>query len=481
MPYTNYHPVYLHLQDRRVLIVGGGAVAIEKLNSLIPSGARITVVSPEIQEEIQAWVHGGIIQWIPREFHPADIDHAFMVIAATDNPELNHWVYELGNKALKLTNSVDDPINCNFIMAAIAKSGPMQVAISSAGCSPALAQRVRNRIVNEILTENVGALAEYLGNRRPEVKKILPNYKARQAFWEQVIDSKVPHLLATEGEEAADKQFQAMLRRAVVASSEPSSVDPLKVYLVGAGPGDPGLITVRAVEILRKADVVLYDRLVNPILLGYAPPSAECVYVGKDRGTPGRGRQQHIHDELIRYARKGKLVVRLKGGDPFVFGRGGEEALALAQAGIDFEVVPGISSAIAAAEAAHIPVTHRGIAAGFAVFAGQEAEDSNGDRIPWKAAANIPTAVFLMGVDRLPLIVSRLIAEGRDPNTPIGIISNGTLPQQQVVTGTLENIVVRSAGVVSPAAIVVGDVVLIREQLEALAMLKPTAQESVLA
>ena len=476
MPYAVYHPVYLHLQDRQVLIVGGGSVAIEKLNSLIPSGARITVVSPQIQDEIQAWVDDGSIQWIPREFHPADIDHAFMVIAATDDPKLNGWVYELGNKALKLTNSVDDPINCNFIMAAIAKSGPMQVAISSAGCSPALAQRVRNRIVSEILTENVGALAEYLGNRRPEVKKILPNYKARQAFWEQVIDSKVPHLLATEGEEFADIQFQAMLRRAAVAASEPSSVDPLKVYIIGAGPGDPGLITVRAVEILRKADVVLYDRLVNPILLGYAPPSAECIYVGKDRGTPGRGRQKHIHDELIRYASKGKLVVRLKGGDPFVFGRGGEEALALAEAGIGFEVVPGISSAIAAAEAAHIPVTHRGISAGFAVFAGQEAEDSNGDRIPWKAAANIPTAVFLMGVERLPLIVTRLVDEGKDPSTPIAIISNGTLPHQQLVVGTLSNIVERAHGVVSPAAIVVGEVVKIREQLGAFATMQTPHQ-----
>jgi uroporphyrin-III C-methyltransferase len=360
---------------------------------------------------------------------------------------------------------VDDPEHCNFIMAAIAKSGPMQVAISSAGCSPALAQRVRNRIESEILTESVGVLAEYLGSRRPEVKKQLPNYKARQAFWEQVLDSKVPHILATDGVEAADDQFRGMLRRAVIAATEPSSVDPLKVYLVGAGPGDPGLITVRAVEILRRADVVLYDRLVNPILLGYAPPNAECIYVGKERGAPGRPRQERIHEQLIRYARIGKIVVRLKGGDPFVFGRGGEEALALAEAGIAFEVVPGISSSIAAASAAGIPVTHRGVSAGFAVFAGQEAADGNGDGIPWKAAANIPTAVFLMGVERLPLIVSRLIDEGRDPATPVAVVSNGTLPTQLVVTGTLSTIVDLATGVLPPAAIVVGDVVRIREVL----------------
>ena len=404
-----------------------------------------------------------------------------MIIAATSNPDVNAWVYQLGNQALKLTNSVDDPVNCNFIMAAIAKSGPMQVAISSAGCSPALAQRVRSRIESEILTENVGVLAEYLGARRPDVKHTLPNYKARQAFWEQVIDSNVPHLLASQGEQAADSLFHSLLRRAVMAANEPPSVDPLKVYLVGAGPGDPGLITVRAVEILRKADVVLYDRLVNPLLLAYAPPAAECVYVGKEVGARGKVRQDDIHRQLIQYAQSGKIVVRLKGGDPFVFGRGGEEALALAEAGISFEVVPGISSSIAAAAAANIPVTHRGLSTAFAVFAGQEAEDSTGERMAWKAAAAIPTAVFLMGVERLPTIVAKLIEHGRDPETPIAIVSNGTLPTQRVVVGTLSTIVNLATGVHPPAAIVVGEVVRVREQLEAFCSIDRTLRERAIA
>jgi len=479
MPYTNYHPVYLALEGRRVLIVGGGAIAIEKLNSLLASGANITVVAPEVADEINQWNEAGSLTWIEREFEPTDIDEAFVVIAATDDPELNAWIYALGDEQLKLTNSVDDPDHCNFIMAAIAKSGPMQVAISSAGCSPALAQRIRNRIEREILTEDIGQLAEYLGNRRPEVKSTLPNYKARKAFWEQVIDSKIPHVLATCGTESADELFRVMLRRAAFAASEPSSIDPKKVYLVGAGPGDPGLITVRAVEILRNADVVLYDRLVNPILLGYAPPSATCIYVGKERGTPGQSRQDGIHSQLIRFARQGKLVVRLKGGDPFVFGRGGEEALALAEAGIDFEVVPGVSSAVAAAASAHIPVTHRGVSTGFAVFAGQEADDGSGSGISWKAAALMPTAVFLMGVERLPLIVSRLIEEGRDPSTPIAIISNGTLSNQRVVTGTLETIVPLAVGVMPPAAIIVGEVVRIREQLEVFVSANLTQEASI--
>jgi len=468
MPYRNYHPVYLALEGRPVLIVGGGAVAVEKLHSLIPSGAQITVVSPAVCPEIWNWYAEGQLKWFARKFQPADIEGAFVVIAATDDPDLNASIYDLGDAAKKLTNSVDDPDHCNFIMAAIARSGPMQVAISSAGCSPALAQRVRNRIEREILTEDVGTLAEYLGGWRPQVKSMLPNYKARQAFWEQVIDSSVPRLLASQGPNASDELLRSMLRRAAMAAAEPPTVDSKKVYLVGAGPGDPGLITVRAVEILRRADVVIYDRLVNPLLLGYTSPKAECIYAGKERGAPGQPRQDRINSQMIHHVRQGKLVVRLKGGDPFVFGRGGEEVLALAAAGIDFEVVPGVSSAIAAAEAAQIPVTHRGVSTAFAVFAGQEADDTKGERIPWKAAANIPTAVFLMGVERLPLIVSRLIEEGRDSDTPIAIVSNATLSNQKVVTGTLESILGLAVGIEPPAVIVVGEVVRIREQIDAL-------------
>lgn len=448
-----------------MLVVGGGPIAVEKLNSLLPSGAAITVVSPTATAEIANWHKDGNLRWLERRFEPSDIDDAFMIVAATADPELNAWVYELGNRALKLTNSVNDPEHCNFIMAAIAKSGPMQVAVSSAGCSPALAQRVRNRIENEILSENLGALAEFLGSMRGEAKAALPDYKSRKKFWEQVLDSKLPSLLATAGEEAAKDLFQAMLRQAAVAAAEVVPVDPSRVYLVGAGPGDPGLITVRAVEVLRRADVILYDRLVNPILLGYAPAEASCIYVGKAPGDHSRTRQTRIHELMIEHARAGRLVVRLKGGDPFVFGRGGEEMLALARAGIGFEVVPGISSSVAAAASAQIPVTHRGLASSFAAFAGHAAEDGPGDGVPWEAAAKIQTAVFLMGVDRLPHIVERLVQAGRPASTPAAVISNATLAEQQVITGTLADIADRATDLPAPATLVVGEVVRVREML----------------
>ncbi len=467
MGYVNYHPVYLDLKGRTILIVGGGNVALEKLESLLYTQAIITVVAPEVKEEVRDWHAEGRLNWIQKRFEISDVDEAYMVIAATDDPAVNRLVFQTGNKLLRLSNSVDDPVNCNFIMAAITRHGPMQVAISSAGCSPAIAQRVRNRIAAEILTKDVGDLAEYLGDWRSEVKKTLPSYKIRQSFWEGVIDSNIPAVLRQEGREAADTLLRERLDSEIVASkSDKPKVG--KVFLVGAGPGHPGLITIRATQTLSQADVVLYDRLVNPVLLNYAKPNAEKVYAGKDRGSPGMPRQIAIHEKLIAYARAGKTVVRLKGGDPFVFGRGGEEALALSEAGIPWEVVPGVTSSIAAPAAANIPVSHRKIAPAFGVFAGQEADDATGDGIPWAAAALMPTTIFLMGVERLPHITSKLIEHGRSPDTPIAAVSNGTLPHQKVVMGTLADIVAKAIGLEAPAAIVVGEVVKIAESLNAL-------------
>lgn len=501
MPYTHYHPVYLDLKDRRILIVGGGSIALEKLNSLLSSGARITVVSPEAITEIRDWAVDGSLVWEQRSFHSDDVDPYYMVIAATDDPVLNALVYKCGNDKQRLSNSVDDPINCNFIMSAITRRGPMQVAVSSAGCSPALAQRVRNRVMEEILTAEIGELAEFLGDRRSEVKSRLPGYKVRQAFWERVIDSSVPDILSSGDFAGADDLFHEMLVSAVAYApsdpvlSPPPEVDvratvgegaegrvpgflatdalsrrqepsddyisgrkPVgKVSLVGAGPGDPDLITVKGLKALQAADVVLYDRLVHPDLLESVRPGAERIYVGKEVGHTGKGRQKWINEQLIEHARLGRKVVRLKGGDPFVFGRGGEELVALREAGIEADVIPGISSAVAGPAAAGIPVTHRGVATAFGVFAGHEAEGR--DDVPWAAAAKLPTSVFLMGVDRLAHIAERLVSEGRSAQTPVAVISKATCEDQKIVTGVLRDIAQKAEGIPPPAVIVVGDVV----------------------
>lgn len=241
-----------------------------------------------------------------------------------------------------------------------------------------------------------------------------------------------------------------------------------KVYLVGAGPGAPDLITMRGVEALRRADVVLYDRLTHPALLDHAPAHALRVYAGRAPGAPGDDRQESIHTHLVEHARAGRVVVRLKGGDPFVFGRGGEEMLALAEAGVPFEVVPGVTSSIGVPGVAGIPVTHRGAATAFAVFTAHEAEDATTGPVDWVLAARVPTAVFLMGVERLPVIVATLVAHGRRVDTPIAIVEQGTTEDERVTTGTLGTILGRAKDVRPPATIVVGEVVGVRETVRAL-------------
>ncbi len=238
-----------------------------------------------------------------------------------------------------------------------------------------------------------------------------------------------------------------------------------RVILVGAGPGDPELITLKGLRALQQAHVVLYDRLAHPALLAHAPAQAVRIDVGKAPGKGGTPKQEQINALLIAHAQQGKTVVRLKGGDPFVFGRGGEEMLALRAAGIAVEVIPGISSAIAAPEAAHIPLTHRHVSAAFGVFAAHSAADGDGSGIDWRAAALMPTAVFLMGVETLPVIVAQLMAHGRPPATPAAVIERGTLPEQRVIVATLGTILALCADVRPPAVVVVGDVVDLRSSL----------------
>jgi len=458
-----YHPVFLNLRGRKVLIVGGGEIAAEKVRSLLHSGADITLVAPSVIEPIRLWSHEGVLTWVEREFLAEDVDSAFMSIGATDDIAVNRTVADLAEAQNSLGNSVDDPKHCNFIMAAIARQASMQVAISSSGNSPALAQRVRDRIQKEILTEDIGGLADFLGTWRPEVGRSLPTYQARKAFWEFILDSDIPAILAHDGRESADKE----MRRTLLSSSEGTeSAKTGKVFLVGAGPGDPKLLTVRALELLQIADIVLYDRLVNPEILALCSAKSECLYVGKSLGTPGKTRQDAINAFMIEHARAGKQVVRLKGGDPFVFGRGGEEMLALAAACVAFEVVPGISSAISVPASVHIPITHRGISDAFAVFTGQTEDGSEEGSVSWPFAAKIPTAVFLMGLDRLPAIVANLTQYGRAADCPIAVIADGTLPTERVVIGTLETILELSQGLTSPAVIVIGEVVRLPEMLQ---------------
>lgn len=454
---SSYHPVFLDLAGRKVLVVGGGPIAVEKLQSILHARAVITVVAPEAVSEIKLWHGQGLLTWVQRAFLDSDIADSFIVYGATQDPQVNSRVSALAQSMNRLANAVDDPSHCNFISPAIGRQGPVQVAVTSAGCSPALAQRLRNRIMREIVTEEVGTLAELLGSWRSEVKKVLPTYQDRKRFWELVLDSDVPSLMAQGAEGPASRLIDELLRTSSLPDPGTVARTCGTVYLVGAGPGDPRLLTLWASELLARADVVMYDRLVPQEMLGMAKPDAELIYVGKLVGTPGEERQVEINRLLIAHAREGRMVVRLKGGDPFVFGRGGEEALALAEAGVPYEVVPGVSSVNAAAAMAKVPLTHRHVSASYGVFAGHPSDDEP-DSIPWDAAASVGTAVFLMGAERVGFIASQLIAHGRPADTPVAIVSNATTREQSIVTGRLDEYAERPSPIRSPAVIIVGPV-----------------------
>lgn len=456
MSYVNYHAVFLNLSNRRCLVVGGGPMAVEKIHGLLEADALITVIAQKVDPRIGAWAGEGKIEWLSREFSEEDVEPYFLAFGATEDLEINQFVSKAAMKRNRLANAVDDPEYCNFILAAMAKQGPVQVAVSTAGCSPALAQRVRNRIASEVLERGIGELAEFLGHWRPAVKESIEGYPQRKAFWERVLASDIPQILETEGWDTACAAMDHFMKGDKPA--KPTRTTGF-VTLAGAGPGDPGLITAKALYALRKADVVLFDRLVNPALLSEVPEYAICEYVGKALGEASMPRQTEINKRLVEYARQGKRVVRLKGGDPFVFGRGGEEMEALRTADIPFEVIPGVSAAVAAPGAAQIPVTHRGLASAFGVFAGREGVGQSLEKSHWQAAALMPTAVFLMGVEKLPTIAENLIKHGRDPETPVAVISQGTLVDQEVVTGTLSNIAEAAKNLKAPAAIIVGQTV----------------------
>jgi uroporphyrin-III C-methyltransferase/precorrin-2 dehydrogenase/sirohydrochlorin ferrochelatase len=456
---VSFYPAFLDLRGRRCVVVGGGAVAEQKVTGLLDAEARVTVVSPNVSERIDALAADGTLLLRRRPYQAGDLDGAFLAIAATDDRAVNRRVWEEAQAGNIPINAVDDVPHCSFIAPSVHRQGSITVAVSTEGKSPAFAVRLRER-VGRLLGPEHAALVDLLGDLRPEVLARVPDTRARTALWYRIVDSDVIEFVRQGDLDGARRRTRELL-------DDGDAPRQGIVYLVGAGPGDPGLITRKGLDILRRADVVLFDRLVHPDLLQEAPPGAERVFVGKHargRCTP----QEQIHEILIARARLGRVVVRLKGGDPFVFGRGGEECEALRAAGIPFEVVPGITSAVAAPGAAGIPVTHRGYASAFAVVTGHEC-DGESD-LDWDALARMPALVVLMGLRALPTIVERLTAGGMSPETPAAVVGNATLPDQRTVVGTLATITerVEDAGIEPPATLVVGEVVRLREVLDPL-------------
>jgi uroporphyrin-III C-methyltransferase/precorrin-2 dehydrogenase/sirohydrochlorin ferrochelatase len=461
----------LDLRGRPAVVVGGGTVAETKVGPLVDAGARVTVVAPALTPGLALRVREAGLTHLSREYAAGDLAGAHLVIAATDDPEVNHAVHAEAEARGVLVNVVDDPPYCGFILPSILRRGDLVVAVSTSGNAPALAVRIRERIERELGSEYARFL-EIAGTLRKPLAQKYPDFLVRKRLWYRLVDSDVLVLLRAGDEaRALERIFEIMgvsgENSVGLGDSVPLwfAVPAGRVYLVGAGPGDPKLITARGLEVLRRADVVVYDRLVSHALLDEAPPEAELVYAGKAPG--GHCMQQEgINALLVQEARAGKTVVRLKGGDPFVFGRGAEEALACAEAGVPWEVVPGVSSVVGVTARAGIPLTTRGYGGSFAVATAHRAEDGT-DPLDWEALARMDTLVVLMGVERLGEVVSRLREHGRAVETPIALVENGTLPNERVVEGTLADIVERAsrARVRPPAVIVVGGVVRLRAVL----------------
>jgi len=461
-----FYPVFLDLAGRPCVVVGGGAVAEQKVAGLIDAGARVTVVSPALTWKLEDLAATGAIGVRRRPYERGDLAGAWLAIAATDDRSANAAVWADAEEAGILLNAVDDLPHCSFIAPAVHRAGDIAVAVSTAGKSPALAVRLREQI-RELIGPEHGRFLDLLGALRAEVAARVPDQATRTRLWYRIVDSDALEDVRRGDLAHARARIDELVREASGEDLVPSPARGM-VYLVGAGPGDPALVTVRGLELLRAADVVVYDRLVHPSLVERAAPWAERVFVGK-RADGHSIDQAKTNELLIARARQGRVVVRLKGGDPFVFGRGAEEGEALEAAGVPFAVVPGVTSAIAAPGAAGIPVTHRRYASAFAVAAGHECE--GGSDLDWEALARIPTLVFLMGLRGLPQIVARLLAHGAQPDIPAAVIANATLPEEQVVVGTLATIeaLVREAHLESPATLVVGAVVAVRERLAGLA------------
>ncbi|GAC1310837.1 MAG: siroheme synthase CysG [Steroidobacteraceae bacterium] len=454
-----YFPVFFDLAGQNVLVVGGGEIASRKIALLERCGAAITVVAPEIAPDVAARGAAGSIQIVRREFAPSDLEGVRLVIVATSRRAINRWIATLSEARAIPVNVVDDREASRFIVPAIVDRDPVVIAVSTGGASPVLARRLRERLEASI-PKRLGAFALWLRELRRVSLHRLRDINERRRFFETIVDGTAGQRFMAGDERGAQRIAQGLLAKTAAAPAARGSV-----ALVGAGPGDPELLTLKALRALQDADVILHDRLVADAILDYARRDASLICVGKTAGGSSTA-QSDINALLIRHAAEGKRVVRLKGGDPFIFGRGGEELEALAGAHIDFSVIPGITAAAGCAAYAGIPLTHREHAHSVAFVTGHAG--TNGKEPDWRTLARPGgTIVFYMALGRLDHIALKLREHGAAASLPAALVTHGTLPHQRVVTATLETLVeaAAAADVGSPALLIVGEVVRLRTQL----------------
>ncbi|EPP3358339.1 siroheme synthase CysG [Acinetobacter baumannii] len=451
-------PISLKLQQQRCLIVGGGHIALRKATLLVKAGAIIDVVAPAIEDQLLQLIKttGGepFIEAFGEKFLSTPYR---LVIAATNDAEVNKTVFEQCEARNLLVNSVDDIPHCRFMVPAIIDRSPLIVSVASNGTSPVLSRQIRTQLETSI-PHGMGKLAEFSGKWRNQVKEKISNPDERRIFWENLYASPLKEQVFNDNLDVADSMLEQALQEWKAPKGE--------VYLVGAGPGDPELITLKALRLMQQADVVIYDRLVSAPILELCRRDATKIYVGKARSNHSVP-QEGINALLVDYAKKGKRVCRLKGGDPFIFGRGGEEIQELFQAGVPFQVVPGITAASGCSAYAGIPLTHRDYAQSVRFLTGHLKEGS--PELPWNELVyENQTLVLYMGLVGLERICEQLIAHGQRPDMPVALISKGTTPEQKVVVGSLADIAskVTEHQIHAPTLTIIGEVVSLREQLQ---------------
>jgi uroporphyrin-III C-methyltransferase/precorrin-2 dehydrogenase/sirohydrochlorin ferrochelatase len=460
----DYFPIFLRLAGEPVLVVGGGEVAARKIDLLLRTSAKVRVVAPELIPGLAERVAAGEIVHVAAEFTPEHLDGVRLAIAATDIRAINAWVARQAERRNIPVNVVDDRELSRFIVPAIVDRSPVVVAVGSSGDAPVLTRRLRERL-ESFLPQRLGALARLAGKLRPTIKARVEDPARRRKFWENFFDGTLAADVLAGREDAADPALPGRIADSV-AQIVRTSPNEGEVALVGAGPGDPGLLTLRALRALQNADVILYDRLVSAEVLDLARRDAERINVGKTAGS-GQVSQDEINALLVQLAQQGKRVCRLKGGDPFIFGRGGEELEALAAAGVRFEVVPGVTAAAGCAAYAGIPLTHRDHAQSLVLVTGHVKAEGD-DTLDWDQLARpAQTVVFYMGLGSLEQILQRLREHGAPESRAAAVVEQGTRATQRVVTGTLADLArkANAEGVQSPALLIVGEVTRLHETL----------------
>ncbi|WP_454829161.1 siroheme synthase CysG [Pseudoxanthomonas wuyuanensis] len=456
-------PLFADLRNRPVRVVGGGGIAERKVEALLRAGALPRVGAPELSPRLQGWRDQGRIEWQAGEFREDWLDGVWLAIAATDDAAINQRVAAVAEARRLLFNVVDDAELSSFQVPAVVDRGALQIAISSGGAAPMLARHLRKRLEIQ-LDDAWGDLAALFARQRERIRARFPDLAQRRRFFEQLLAGPLQRLFRQRQQARAEEAFETSLRQTATAPTQGS------VTLVGAGPGDPGLITLNALRAMNEADVILHDRLVSDEVLQLSRRDAVRIEVGKS--AQGHSvRQEQIHALMLEHARAGKQVVRLKGGDPFVFGRGGEELEFLRAHAIPYEVVPGITAALACAAYAGIPLTHRDHAQSLRLVTAhckdsQHLLDEGG--LDWAALAQErQTLAVYMGVAGLDTVRTRLIQAGRAPQTPFALIENGSRANQRVVTGTLADLpdAARWHQVRSPALLILGEVAALADTL----------------